>query len=122
MITINKEDYKNAQKFHAKQVAYVPGAGVDTHKFVASDGARGKIRAELGIDDDTCVLLSVGELITRKNHIQVLKALKIMKDQGMLVGPDSDERVEPKYKLKYLIAGCISGIENKRSCSDIFGL
>ena len=105
MITINKEDYKNAQKFHAKQVAYVPGAGVDTHKFVASDGARGKIRAELGIDEDTCVLLSVGELITRKNHIQVLKALKIMKDQGMLVGPDSDERVEPKYKLKYLIAG-----------------
>lgn len=105
LITINKEDYKNAQKFHAKQVAYVPGAGVDTHKFVASDGARGKIRAELGIDDDTCVLLSVGELISRKNHIEVLKALKIMKDQDMLVGPDSDERVEPKYKLKYLIAG-----------------
>ncbi|MBE5909973.1 glycosyltransferase [Pseudobutyrivibrio sp.] len=105
LITINKEDYANAQKFKAKKVAYVPGAGVDTHKFVASDGAREKIRAELGIDADTNVLLSVGELIPRKNHIEVLKALAIMKKQGMLYSPDGDDRVEPKYKLKYLIAG-----------------
>lgn len=105
LITINKEDFVSAQKFKAKKVVYVPGAGVDTHKFVASEGANEKIRNELGIDKDTTVLLSVGELIPRKNHIEVLKALKVMKDQGMLVSPDSDERVEPKYKLKYLIAG-----------------
>ncbi|MCR5195733.1 MAG: glycosyltransferase family 4 protein [Pseudobutyrivibrio sp.] len=105
LITINKEDYNSAQDFYAKQVAYVPGVGVDTHKFVASEGAREKIRKELAIDEDTTVLLSVGELIPRKNHIEVLKALKIMKDQGMLVSPESDERVEPKYKIRYLIAG-----------------
>ena len=105
LITINKEDYNSAQEFYAKQVAYVPGVGVDTHKFVASEGAREKIRKELAIDEDTTVLLSVGELIPRKNHIEVLKALKIMKDQGMLVSPESDERVEPKYKIRYLIAG-----------------
>ncbi|MCR4568111.1 MAG: glycosyltransferase family 4 protein [Pseudobutyrivibrio sp.] len=105
LITINKEDYANAQSFKAKHVAYVPGVGVDTHKFVASDGAREKIRKELSIDDDTIVLLSVGELIPRKNHMEVLRALKILKDQDILDSPESDERVQPKYKLRYLIAG-----------------
>lgn len=105
LITINKEDYDNARKFKAKNVAYVHGAGVDTHKFVASEGARQKVRKELGLDDDTIVLLSVGELIPRKNHAEVLRALKIMKDNGTLLTPDSDDRVQPKYKIKYLIAG-----------------
>ncbi|SHJ14565.1 glycosyltransferase family 4 protein [Pseudobutyrivibrio xylanivorans] len=105
LITINKEDYDNARKFNAKQVAYIPGAGVDTHKFVASEDGRARVRKELGIDDDTIVLLSVGELIHRKNHGEVLRALKIMKDNGTLLTPDSDERVQPKYKIKYLIAG-----------------
>ena len=93
LITINQEDYKNAQKFKAKEVVYVPGAGVDTNKFVASPDGREKIRKELGIDDETTVLLSVGELIPRKNHVEVLEALKQMKDAGK------------DYKIKYLIAG-----------------
>lgn len=93
LITINKEDFENAKSFHAKEVVYVPGAGVDTKKFVASSGAREKIREELDISDDTTVLLSVGEIIPRKNHIEVLKALKQMKDQG-----NADN-------IRYLIAG-----------------
>ena len=93
LITINQEDYKNAQKFKAKEVVYVPGAGVDTNKFVASADGRERIRKELGIDDETTVLLSVGELIPRKNHVEVLEALKQMKDAGK------------DYKIKYLIAG-----------------
>lgn len=93
LITINHEDYKNAQKFKAKEVVYVPGAGVDTNKFVASADGRERIRKELGIDDETTVLLSVGELIPRKNHMEVFEALKQMKDAGK------------DYKIKYLIAG-----------------
>lgn len=93
LITINQEDYENAQKFKAKEVVYVPGAGVDTNKFVASPDGRHRIRKELGIDDETTVLLSVGELIPRKNHVEVLEALKQMKDAGK------------DYKIKYLIAG-----------------
>lgn len=93
LITINQEDYKNAQKFKAKEVVYVPGAGVDTNKFVASPDGRERIRKELGINDETTVLLSVGELIPRKNHVEVLEALKQMKDAGK------------DYKIKYLIAG-----------------
>ncbi len=105
LITINKEDYENAKSFPAEKVVYVPGAGVNTNKFVASEGARQKIRAELGIDDDTIVLLSVGELIPRKNHMEVFRALKMMKEKGILEDAGSDDRIQPKYKLKYLIAG-----------------
>ncbi|MCR4831071.1 MAG: glycosyltransferase family 4 protein [Pseudobutyrivibrio sp.] len=93
LITINKEDYENAKSFNAKEVVYVPGAGVDTNKFVASAGAREKIREELEISDETTVLLSVGELIPRKNHIEVLRALKQMKDAGIA------------DNIRYLIAG-----------------
>lgn len=96
LITINQEDYKNArERFHAKRVEYVPGAGVDTGKFVASADASQKIRKELSIDADTTVLLSVGELIPRKNHKLVFDALKKLKDEGYLAN----------QKLKYLIAG-----------------
>ncbi|MCR4695078.1 MAG: glycosyltransferase family 4 protein [Pseudobutyrivibrio sp.] len=93
LITINKEDYEAAKKFYAKDAEYVPGAGVDTHKFVASAGGRERVRQELGIDDDTAVLLSVGELIPRKNHMEVFLAIKAMIDEGL------------EYKIKYLIAG-----------------
>ena len=93
LITINKEDYESAKKFKAKRAVYVPGAGVDTHKFVASEGGRERVRNELGISDDTTVLLSVGELIPRKNHIKVLEALYEMKQAGDI------------KNIKYLIAG-----------------
>ena len=96
LITINQEDYKNAtERFKAKKIVYVPGVGVDTNKFVASEGARQRIRQELGIASDTTVLLSVGELIPRKNHIEVFEALKLMREKE----PESVEN------LRYLIAG-----------------
>jgi len=95
LITINKEDYDNAStRFKAKRVVYVPGAGVDTHKFVASTGGRDRVRTELGISDDTVVLLSVGELIPRKNHIEVLQALKIMMDAGKICGSKGVKNLE----------------------------
>ncbi len=102
LITINKEDYAAAQSFKAKDVEYVPGAGVDTHKFVASNGARDKIRKELNIADNDVVLLSVGELIPRKNHMEVLEALQLMKSTGLMKTTDTPDG---KYAIKYLIAG-----------------
>ena len=84
LITINQEDYANAKKFKAKRVVYIPGAGVDTHKFVASADARERVRAEFGIAEDTTALLSVGELIPRKNHALVLEALSQLKAEGYL--------------------------------------
>ena len=83
LITINKEDYARAQKhMHAKHVTYIPGVGVDLNKFSPKspdENAKKNKLHELGIDDDKFILLSVGELQSRKNHIVVINALSELK-------------------------------------------
>ena len=76
LITINKEDYLLAQKkMKAKCVKYVPGVGVDLKKFSTSTVNKAAKRRELGIPEDAVVLLSVGELISRKNHETGIRAI-----------------------------------------------
>lgn len=76
LITINKEDYRRAKvKFCAKKTVYIPGVGVDTEKFDSGLVEPEEKRKELGVNVDTILLLSVGELIPRKNHGAVIRAL-----------------------------------------------
>lgn len=87
LITINREDNELAKrKMKAKLVEYVPGVGVDLDRFVCGTTDVAEKRRELGIPEDACVLLSVGELNQNKNHETVIRAVA-----------DSD--------LFYLIAG-----------------
>lgn len=82
LITINREDYARAQKFKAGKVEYVPGVGVDTERFcgmLSREEARAK-KEELGIGAQDVILLSVGELIARKNHKAVIHAIKKISD------------------------------------------
>lgn len=76
LITINQEDYIRAQKFKAKKVVYIPGAGVDIKKFSGLTINRDKKREELGIPKDAFVVISVGELNKNKNHQVVVKAIE----------------------------------------------
>lgn len=117
LITINQEDYQRAKHFPAKRVVYVPGVGVDVDRFQINDmvcmeegqdlseeepffqgdakekryigSRREKLRREFGIRDTDIMLLSVGELIPRKNHRVVLEALEHLHDR----------------RLKYVICG-----------------
>ncbi|PLR85416.1 glycosyltransferase family 4 protein [Bacillus sp. V33-4] len=84
LITINEEDYRVAQRFKAKNVIYIPGIGIDTNKFNQVLIDRGKKREELGISNDTVVLLSIGEMIKRKNHETALRALSKINGQNFL--------------------------------------
>lgn len=86
LITINKEDYKRAKKnLHAKRIEYIPGVGIDVHKFGIASGGE-KIRRELGIDSDRFMLLSVGELNENKNHKTVIKAVAGINLTYVIVG------------------------------------
>lgn len=82
LISINQEDFQIAKKFKAQKVHYIPGIGVDTSKFDHNIKQRLKKRSELGIDEDTVVLLSIGEMIKRKNHETALKALSKMEHRN----------------------------------------
>ena len=78
-ITINEEDYLIAKnKMHAKRVTIIPGVGVDTKKFAVCNIDRNKKREQLGVPKNAFVLLSVSELIERKNHRVIIEALHKM--------------------------------------------
>ena len=76
LITINHEDHDLASRqFRARQVAYVPGIGVDLEKYRPDSSGRAEKLAELGLCGADTILVSVGELSVRKNHEVVLRAL-----------------------------------------------
>ena len=76
LITINNEDYELAQKhIKAKEIVYVPGIGVDLNKFGNIDVDRNKVRESLCVPADKIWILSVGELIKRKNQERLIRAI-----------------------------------------------
>lgn len=77
LITINQEDFRLARKYlRAKEIKYIPGVGIDFEKFQMGTVNREEKRKSLGLKQEDKMLLSVGELITRKNHAIVIKALQ----------------------------------------------
>lgn len=76
LITINKEDYERALKnFHSKKTFYIPGIGLDTKKFRSAVVNKEAKRKEIGIPSNAIMLFSVGELVARKNHEVVIRAM-----------------------------------------------
>lgn len=101
LITINREDYKRAkEKFHAKKVVRIPGVGVDTTKFAVCPITKEEKRKQLCIPKDAFMLLSVGELSSRKNQKVVIDALGRLQDSNifyLVVG--TGERKKEYIKL-----------------------
>ena len=96
IVVINQEDEKIARWMPFKNRYRIHGNGSLVKEALAvssnqKERNRLKIRAEFGVAPDDFMILSVGELSDRKNHVVVLKALSELKKQG----------IYPKY----LIAG-----------------
>lgn len=85
LITMNEEDERRAKSFHAGRVEQVHGVGVDISRFNLRWTAeeREKKRGTLGVAPAEHLLLSVGELIPRKNHETVIRAIAALKDPAI---------------------------------------
>lgn len=83
IVTINKEDFNRASTFAAKNVRYIPGVGVDINKIKNTEVDKAEYKKSLGIPEDCIMLLSVGELIERKNHEVIIKALGKLKNDNI---------------------------------------
>lgn len=84
LITINHEDYRIAKRhMHAKKVRFIPGVGVDVSGFNTCNVDRAKERAKLKIPEDAFLLLSVGELMARKNQAVVIEALHLLQNKNI---------------------------------------
>jgi glycosyltransferase involved in cell wall biosynthesis len=79
IVTINKEDFNRAKTFHAKNVRYIPGVGVDINRIKDIKVDKREYKKSIGIPEDCVMLLSVGEMIERKNHQVIIKALGKLK-------------------------------------------
>lgn len=134
LITINEEDFEAAKKFRLRnngQVFYVPGVGVDVEAIQQRAAAidRSTKRRELGIDDKSTVIITVGELNTNKNHTQVLRALSELRKTNLhylIVGTGENE-LKLKKMVKQLslqnnvsFLGFRKDIPELLSASDIF--
>lgn len=75
LVTINHEDYRRAQTFHCKNVRYIPSVGVDIRKIEHLTVDQKAKKKEIGVPEDKLLVLSVGELIPRKNHEVIIRAL-----------------------------------------------
>lgn len=126
LITINKEDYKRAQKFKTKKVKYIPGIGIDTEKIKNIKRDR-EILNKFGIKDEV-VLVSVGELSDRKNHKVILEALEKIEDDYIYIicgqGEKKEELVNLSKKLKIQnkvkFLGYRQDVKEILKASDIF--
>lgn len=106
LITMNGEDDRRARRFHARKTAMVNGVGVDLTRFEA-DVDRDAVRRELGLTQDTPVLITVGEHIPRKNHQTVLRTLALLDDVHVLFCGTGEKEDELKALAKEL------GVENR---------
>lgn len=87
LITINKEDYGRAKRFKLRnngKVYYVPGVGINLEKIQNLKVDVKQKKKELGILENTLILLSVGELNKNKNHEAVLQALSKLIDKNFI--------------------------------------
>lgn len=86
LITMNHEDYARAKaKFRHCEVDYIHGIGINFAKFERVDSAeaqekKAELRKSLGLAEDDKFLLSVGELIPRKNQESVIRAMAKITD------------------------------------------
>ena len=83
LVTINKEDFNRAKTFKCKNVRYIPGVGVDLERIKNCVVNKEEYKESLGIPKDSLLLLSIGELIERKNHQVIIKALGKLQNKNL---------------------------------------
>lgn len=130
MITINREDYKNAKTMHCKKVYYINGVGTNVAAYRDVELDRAAFRKSLGIAEDKIMILSVGELSERKNHQAVIRALALMEDKDRYcyavcgnginggVGAELQKLAEEK-QVDLRLLGFRMDIPEVLHCSDI---
>lgn len=78
IITINKEDYERAKTFKLRnngKIYFVPGVGVDVNRYPHDFNKRQSKRKMMNVADEDVVLISMGDLIHRKNYETAILAI-----------------------------------------------
>jgi len=106
LITINQEDFEAAQKFAAKKVYKISGIGLQQDKFKDLNFDKEKFKQSLGIRKDEKVVLSISEMIKRKNYETMIKVISNLRYEN----------------FKYVVCGCGVEEENLKKLTQKLGL
>lgn len=82
IITINKEDYERAQKFHLKKdgiVGQIYGVGVNLDRFKKMPEKNEQIRKQIDIPQDAFHIVTAAEINTNKNQKVIIEAMGALK-------------------------------------------
>lgn len=83
LVTINSEDFEIASKFKLRnngQVSKMNGVGIDKERYIIENFNKNEYRKKLNLNKDDFVILVLAELNKNKNHIQLIKAMALLKD------------------------------------------
>lgn len=131
LLTINEEDYEASLRFYAKKNIKIHGIGVDTEKFTKDDGYKNYLKEEFALPRDAISIVSVGELITRKNHSAIIEALGILNNPNLFyfIAGDGEIKEELSCLIKKLklddnvfLLGYRKDIGRLCNSADIFAL
>lgn len=83
MVMINWEDFYLTQKHFRKPVMHINGIGLDIRKLKEVSIDYNLKRNELGVGVNDIIVLSVGELMSHKNHESIIKAIAGLNDPNI---------------------------------------
>lgn len=109
IITMNQEDYAAAKKFRLRKggkVYFVHGVGITLKDFEGISHLRQQKREEMGVKDDDIVLISMGDLVPRKNYGAAIRAIAKANDP----------------RLQYMICGKGPELENLQQLAKELGV
>ena len=133
IITINLEDYHFAKRnFASANIHYIPGVGVNSEVFysgVLTKEDRKLMRAALGLEPEQKMVLSVGEIISRKNYKTAIDAIAKFKPeqiryyicgQGVLRSEMKAYVKEQDVEDRVVFLGYRRDIPRLCACADVF--
>ncbi len=110
IITINREDYVRAGRFHLRKngsVEWIHGVGVDSERFSPRPWLREQKRRELGIPEHSFHIVTAAELNANKNQKVIIEALAALTDDeiyysicGKGDNAENLERLILEYRLE----------------------
>ena len=132
LITINGEDFEAAKKFKLRnsgKVYYVHGVGIDMSQYNQRKINREEKRLELGLSENDVALISMGDLIERKNYDTAIRAIAEAKTSCLHYficgkGPEEERlktlagRLGVSEQIHFL--GFRSDIKSLLTAADIF--
>lgn len=111
LITMNDEDYHNAQKLlPVDKVSYVHGVGVEFTAEALTPAEKDNLKAQLGLANEAVVISYVAEMNANKNHQFLLRNWQQLKQDNpnlelLLIGNGEMEQELQDYVAKEQLTG-----------------